>query len=59
MSKQKVQTIGPNMGVQTYHSLANASRALSGYGDDSRRNTITRRCDDGGGYVGRVWVQYK
>jgi len=58
MVNQQVQTIGPNMGIQTYHSLSNASRALSGYGDDSKRATITRRCNDGGGYVGNVWVQY-
>jgi len=59
MVNQQVQTIGPNMGVRTYNSLSSASRVLSGWGDDGKRNTIARRCDEGGGFVGRVWVQYK
>ena len=59
MSNQQVQTIGPNMGVQIYPSISSTSRALSGFGDDSKRATITRRCDSGGGFVGNVWVQYK
>ncbi len=54
----KVLTIGPNGGAAAYTSLRSASRALSGNGSDSVRGTITRRCDDGGGFVSGVWVQF-
>lgn len=54
----KVLTIGRNGGVAAYGSLRSASRALSGDGSDSVRSTITRRCDDGGGFVNGVWVQF-
>jgi hypothetical protein len=30
---------------------------LSGTGSDSLRRTITRRLDNGGGYVGNTWVE--
>jgi len=52
-----VLTIGPNRGMKVYGSLRAASRALSGDGSDSLRSTITRRIDNGGGYVGNVWVE--
>lgn len=52
-----VLTIGPNGGAKVYSSLRAASRALSGLGTDSLRSTITRRVDDGGGFVGGVWVE--
>lgn len=52
-----VLTIGPNGGAKVYSSLRAASRALSGLGTDSLRSTITRRIDDGGGFVGGVWVE--
>lgn len=52
-----VLTIGPNGGAKVYSSARAASRALSGFGTDSLRNTIVRRIDDGGGFVGGVWVQ--
>lgn len=54
---QHVLTIGPNNGVKVYGSLRAASRALSGTGKDSLRRTITRRLDNGGGFVGQVWVE--
>lgn len=54
---QHVLTIGPNNGVKVYGSLRAASRALSGNGSDALRRTIARRLDDGGGYVGNVWVE--
>lgn len=57
MSNDRVLTIGPNGGVKVYSSLRATSRALSGTGSDSLRSTITRRLDNGGGYVGDVWVQ--
>lgn len=44
--------------VTTFQSLSAASRALTGRGTDSLRRTITRRCDEGGGYVGKVYVRY-
>lgn len=52
-----VLTIGPNKGLKVYGSLRAASRALSGNGTDNLRRTITRRIDNGGGYVGNVWVE--
>ena len=57
MSK-KVKMIGPNGGTLVFSSTAAASRCLSGYGDDSRRSTISRRCGTGGGYVGDVKLRY-
>lgn len=55
---KQVVTIGPNGGQRTYSSTAATSRVLSGWGDDSKRTTVSRRCSEGGGYVGNVWVQY-
>lgn len=52
-----VLTIGPNNGLKIYSSIRAASRALSGTGKDSLRRTITRRLDNGGGFVGGVWVE--
>lgn len=57
MTGLSVLTIGPNGGAKIYSSARAASRALSGIGTDSLRNTIVRRIDDGGGYVGNVWVE--
>ena len=42
----------------TYSSATNASRALSGTGSTGKAATITRRCNDGGGYIGNTWVQF-
>lgn len=53
-----VLTITPTRQARVYKSLRAASRALSGTGTDSVRSTITRRCDQGGGYIGKNWVQY-
>lgn len=56
MIAQRVLAVGPNGGARFYSSASAASRALSGYGVDSLRNTIMRRVDEGGGYVGNVFV---
>lgn len=53
----RVLTIGPNGGTKVYSSLRAASRALSGNGTDALRSTITRRVNNGGGFIGGVWVQ--
>jgi hypothetical protein len=53
-----ITTIGPNGGQHTYKSATTAARALGGNGTDSKRITIGRRCSEGGGYVGNVWVEY-
>lgn len=53
---KKIVTVGPNMGVRFYSNASALSRALSGYGTDSRRKTISRRLAQGGGFVGKVWV---
>jgi hypothetical protein len=53
-----VLTIGPNKVAKTYSSVRATSRVLSGNGTDSRRGAIANRCDNGGGFVGEVWVQY-
>lgn len=52
-----VLTIGPNKGVKIYSSVRATARALSGTGTDGLRSTISRRLDDGGGYIGNVWVE--
>ncbi len=57
MSGFTVLTIGPNGGAKVYASASSASRALSGTGTESLRNTIVRRMEDGGGFVGGTWVQ--
>ena len=57
MANISVLTIGPNKGTKVYSSTRAASRALSGTGSDSLRRTIGRRLDNGGGFVGSVWVQ--
>ena len=57
MSK-KIKMIGPNGGTLVFSSAAAASRCLSGYGDDSRRSTISRRCSSGGGKIGDVKLRY-
>lgn len=54
----RVLAINPSRTVTVYDSATSASRSLSGTGTDSRRHTITRRCEEGGGYVGGVWVQF-
>jgi len=58
MKSKTVLTISGAGNVHIYSSLRKASRALSGIGSDSRRNTITRRCNVGGGKIGDVYVQY-
>lgn len=58
MQAKNVLTISANGKVHLYGSLRKASRALSGTGSDSRRQTIARRCSLGGGKVGDVYVQY-
>lgn len=57
-TSQAVQVRYSSGRVTTFHSLSAASRALTGRGSDSLRRTITRRCDEGGGYVGKVHVRY-
>lgn len=57
MLSQTILTLGPNGGAKVYSSARAASRALSGTGTDSLRNTIIRRVDEGGGFVGNVWVE--
>lgn len=57
MSNQRILAIGPNGGFTTYTNASALSRALSGNGTESRRNTISRRLATGGGYVGNVYVQ--
>lgn len=57
MTPEKVLVVGPNGAAAVYSSIRAASRVLSGDGSDARRRTITRRLDDGGGYVGNTWVQ--
>lgn len=51
-------TVGPTGKATRYASLRAASRALSGFGSDGVRSSITRRADNGGGFIGDVWVQY-
>jgi len=43
---------------KVYNSLSAAARVLSGKGTDGKRNQITRRCNNGGGYVGENFVKY-
>jgi hypothetical protein len=52
-----ILTVGPSGGASRYKSIRATSRALSGNGSDSIRSTIGRRIDEGGGYIGNVWVQ--
>lgn len=59
MTAQKILTVNTVTGKATiYSSLRKTSRALSGHGSDSKRSTITRRCLQGGGIVGDVYVTY-
>lgn len=58
MTGLTVLTIGPNGGAKAYTSARAASRALSGTGSDNMKDTIIRRLDDGGGFIGDVWVQH-
>lgn len=53
----RVLAITPNRGVRVYRSAATAARQLSGDGSNRVERTIYRRINEGGGYVGRVWVQ--
>jgi hypothetical protein len=53
-----VLTITQGRKAVVYKSLRAASRALSGNGTDARRNAITNRCEQGGGFIGNNWVQY-
>lgn len=57
MTSQKVLVVGPNGAAAVYSSIRATSRVLSGFGTDSRRRTITRRLDNGGGFIGDVFVQ--
>lgn len=52
-----ILTVGPSGSATRYTSLRAVSRVLSGDGSDSVRSTVTRRVDQGGGFVGGVWVQ--
>lgn len=54
---QSILTVGPTGAATRYSSLRAVSRVLSGDGSDSARRTIARRVNDGGGFVGEVWVQ--
>ena len=53
-----VTLTGPSGSTKTFTSIVAASRVLSGNGTDSKRRTLTRRLEEGGGYVGNVWAQY-
>ena len=55
---QRVLVRSKNGTVRVYHSLSAAARVLSGKGTDGKRNQITRRCREGGGYVGENFVQF-
>jgi len=57
MTPVKVLVVGPNGAAAVYSSLRATSRVLSGFGTDSRRSTITRRINNGGGFIGDVFVQ--
>jgi hypothetical protein len=57
MKNKPILAVGPNGGSQVYRSVRAASRALSGTGSDSLRNSINRRLADGGDYIGGVWVE--
>ena len=56
----RVLTINTRTGNPViYQSMSAASRVLSGNGDsDNLRRQISRRCENGGGYIGDVWVQF-
>ena len=54
----KVLTISSRGTPVAYTSLSAASRVLSGNGSDTLRRTITRRAEQGGGYIGDTWVQF-
>lgn len=54
----RVLAINPSRKVTVFDNPSAASRSLSGTGSRSRRHTISRRCQEGGGYVGGVWVQF-
>ena len=56
-TKQSVLAIGPNGGAHIYSSASAAARVLSGNGTRSKIMSVTRRLNEGGGYVGNVWVQ--
>lgn len=58
MSYSRILAVSPSRVATVYQNATTASRVLSGVGSDGRRHTITRRCDQGGGYVGNTWVQY-
>lgn len=53
----QVLQIGPSGKARVYSSLRAASRVFSGNGSDSRRSAIAERVSNGGGYVGRAWLQ--
>lgn len=47
--------------TRRYTSIRKAARALSGNGTDTTERTrslIRRRLNDGGGYIGRSYVEY-
>lgn len=57
--KPNILTISTDGRVHYYTSIRKASKVLSGTGsEDSKRSSIHRACQNGGGYVGAVWVQY-
>lgn len=51
---------GPRGGIRRFTSVRKAARALSGNGTDTTERTrslIRRRLQNGGGYVGRTYVE--
>lgn len=57
--KPNILTISKDGNAHYYTSIRKASKVLSGTGDeDSKRSSIHRACQKGGGFVGEVWVQY-
>lgn len=55
---QRVRVRSRNGNVKTYNSISAAARVLSGKGTDGKRNQITRRCREGGGYIGENYVEF-
>ena len=55
---QRVRVRSRSGNVKTYSSISAAARVLSGTGTDGKRRQITRRCRDGGGYVGENYVEF-
>ena len=55
---RRVRVRSKSGNVKIYTSLSSAARVLGGNGKDGRRNQITRRCREGGGYVGENYVEF-